>query len=115
MSVYMREKLRIWVLSPWPGRNMDEHVLITDAITIALQDHLVSARDIMHTLRYSFGYDPLDSEAIARTLTVLATLTGYTNETFVYRYWADATLLENKTRVAQMDAVSLEERFTLHV
>lgn len=116
MSLYLREKLRVWALSPWPDRDIDDHVILTTAIQTAFYRNLLTQTDIAALLIYLYGYDkPAYTENIERALTVLETLTGYTNELFVRRYFPNKTPLEQKTMVAKMEAVSLWTRFNDHI
>lgn len=104
-----RKQLKDWFLSPFPDRDLDYHFHISIAFCTALHDKLLDQKDVYYLLRYLAGYGDRDKEPnILRALTVMETLADLqTDEEYARNHLIGATDLEIKTKVAQMNAMSI--------
>lgn len=103
MSMYMREKLRDFMLAPWPPQDPTEHAFLISTIQQALCDNLMTKEELIITLKYASGYvvEGHDEE-IARVCMILGELTGYTDQAFVRTYCSEATPLQQQVYVQML-------------
>lgn len=111
MTLYIRKQLRNFVLAPWPDvteQEMHDRVVMIEAINRAIRDQLVTRADMAITLWYAYGYEQFQyEETIRRVLLVLATLTGYTDISYVRRMMPEATKTQQLVAAKQMHAAPL--------
>jgi hypothetical protein len=111
MTLYIRRQLKNFVLQPWPDlteQDMYDRVIMIEAINNAIHHNLVTRADMAITLWYAFGYEHHEhEEIIRRVLLVLATLTGYTDMSFVRRMMPDASKTQQLIAAKQMHIAPL--------
>ena len=109
MSMYMREKLRDFILAQWPPHDPTEHAFIISTIQTALRNNLITKSELEHTLQYVSGYVVTGyDEEIARVCMVLGELTGYTDRAFVRTYCSDASEIQQQVYVQILQHIPLE-------
>ena len=108
MTVYVREKLKDFVLAPWPPVDPTEHAFIIGCLQYALQANLLTIFDINAGLSYACGYEDRARELeIRKFYTVTAELTGYTNYAFVNRYYREDSEQTKQVKAVTMDKIGL--------
>jgi hypothetical protein len=109
MSMYVAEKIKDVMVMPWPTMN-DERVFILQAIQDALKHGLVTQFDVQCGLRYCAGNKARQYETnIQHFLTVLSTLTGYTDKAFVEKHFEHDTDMDKLVKIAMMQHKGLWE------
>ena len=108
MNIQARIRLRNWFLDTWPDRDLDNHVIVIDAINLAVVQGLLTWSEIFHLFRYLAGYEDRSREAqIDRAIMVLGTLLEYDDREYAQSKLGRVDNQMLDIAVTEMNAIGL--------